>query len=74
MDIFQVPIYDGRNRKVNPNTGLHLLSTLPLWKDGKEDAPSGALAAVGYTVHTYKMKEKRNMSFNVQWLLVLGTE
>ena len=53
---------------------MDMLSQLPLWKDGKEDAPSGALAVVGYTVHTYKMKEERNMSFNIQWLLVLGTD
>jgi hypothetical protein len=73
MFIFQVPIYDGRNKKFDPNTQMDLLSTLPLWKEGKEDAPAGALAVVGYTMHTYRMKEERNMSFNIQWLLVLGT-
>ena len=73
MDVFQVPIYDCRNRKWDPNTHMHLLSQLPLWKQGNEDAPSGALAVVGYTMHTYKIKGVRNMSFNVQWLMVLGT-
>lgn len=69
-----VPIYDGRNKKLDPNTQLDRLSELPLWKGGNEDAPAGALAVVGYTMHTYEIKRVRNMSFNVQWLLVLGTK
>jgi hypothetical protein len=53
---------------------LHRLAELPLWKDGKEDAPQGALAVVGYTMHTYNTKQIRNMSFNIRWLVVLGTQ
>jgi hypothetical protein len=71
--IVVVPIYDGRNKKFDPTTQLDRLSELPLWKGGNEDAPAGTLAVVGYTMHTYQVKHVRNMSFNVQWLLVLGT-
>jgi hypothetical protein len=68
-----VPIYDGRNKKLDPNTDLHKLTKLKLYKDGTEDLPPNSLAVVGYTMHTYLLNGERNMSLNVQWLMLLGT-
>jgi hypothetical protein len=52
---------------------LDKLSDLPLWNGGEADAPRRSLAAVGYTAHTYKTKDGvAHLSFNVQWLVVLG--
>jgi hypothetical protein len=68
-----VPIYDGRQPKFDPLLDLDKLSDLPLWRDGLEDAPKHSLAAVGYTAHTYKTKGgEAHLSFNLQWLVVLG--
>ena len=68
-----VPIYDGRDPNVDPLLDLDKLSDLPLWKSGEADAPRRSLAAVGYTAHTYKTKDGvSHLSFNVQWLVVLG--
>jgi hypothetical protein len=69
----KVPIYNGCNIDFNPNTDFHRLASLPLWKDGQEDAPRQSLGVVGYTVHTYNKKNGvPSVSFNVQWLIVLG--
>jgi hypothetical protein len=65
-----VPIYDGREPEFDPLRNLDKLDNLPLWND---DAPKNSLAAVGYTAHTYRTKDgKVHLSFNVQWLVVLG--
>ena len=69
-----VPIYDGRYADFNPHTELSQVETLPLWKNGQEDAPRQSLAAVGYTVHAYpKRSGVTDVSMNLQWLVVLGT-
>jgi hypothetical protein len=65
-----VPIYDGRAPEFDPLHDLDKLDNLPLWID---DAPKNSLAAVGYTAHTYRTKAgQMHLSFNVQWLVVLG--
>lgn len=65
-----VPIYDGRAPGFDPLLDLDKLENLPLWND---DAPKNSLAAVGYTAHTYRTKAGQvHLSFNVQWLVVLG--
>jgi hypothetical protein len=65
-----VPIYDGRAPEFDPLLDLDKLENLPLWID---DAPKNSLAAVGYTAHTYRTKAGQvHLSFNVQWLVVLG--
>ena len=65
-----VPIYDGRAPEFDPLLDLDKLDNLPLWID---DAPKNSLAAVGYTAHTYRTKAGQvHLSFNVQWLVVLG--
>jgi hypothetical protein len=65
-----VPIYDGRAPDFDPLLDLDKLENLPLWND---DAPKNSLAAVGYTAHTYRTKAGQvHLSFNVQWLVVLG--
>lgn len=71
--IVLVPIYDGRKHQLDPNKHLPHISKLPLWKNGKEDAPKRCAAVVGYTVNTYTSHQVRQLSLNVQWLIVLGT-
>jgi hypothetical protein len=56
---------------VDPLLDLDKLGDLPLWNAG--ETPKRSLAAVGYTAHTYRMKDGvAHLSFNVQWLVVLG--
>jgi hypothetical protein len=58
---------------VDPLLDLDKLGDLPLWNVGEADAPKRSLAAVGYTAHTYKTRDGvTHLSFNVQWLVVLG--
>jgi hypothetical protein len=58
---------------VDPLLDLDKLGELPLWNAGEADVPKRSLAAVGYTAHTYKTKDGvPHLSFNVQWLVVLG--
>lgn len=69
-----VPIYDGRKVQLDLTKDLgHLDKKLPIWKDGKEEAPRDSLGIVGYTVNTYKQTDKLHLSLNVQWLIILGT-
>lgn len=70
--MMSVPIYDGRNKKLDPHTQLHRIHELPLYKGGSEDLPPHSLAVVGYTMHTYHANQERSMSLNIQWLLLLG--
>ena len=68
-----VPIYDGRQKKIDPNKDLPSLhEKLPVWKKGLEDIPVESLAAVGYTVNTFASGSSRQLSFNIQWVVVLG--
>jgi hypothetical protein len=58
---------------MDPLLDLDKLGDLPLWNAGEADAPKRSLAAVGYTAHTYKTRDGvAHLSFNVQWLVVLG--
>jgi hypothetical protein len=58
---------------VDPLLDLDKLGDLPLWNVREADAPKRSLAAVGYTAHTYKTRDGvAHLSFNVQWLVVLG--
>jgi hypothetical protein len=72
MSLLLVPIYDGTKYQLDPNKHLSQLSNLPLWKDGDEEAPKRCAAVVGYTVNTYTSHQVRQLSLNIQWLIVLG--
>ena len=63
-----VPIYDARKYTGN---FYELLADLDRLKRFPMEIPSGACAVVAYTVNTWG-KNPINVSFNIQWAMVLG--
>jgi hypothetical protein len=68
-----VPVYDARGVELNLDQEIDNLDSLPLFEDFGGEIPSGSCALVGYTVTKFvSIKAGPSVSFNVQWLAVLG--
>jgi hypothetical protein len=65
-----VPVYDGRHTPFNFRGDLKdLAKILPEFLD---EVPIGSCALVAYTVNKYLAKGNWSLSFNVNWVVVLG--
>jgi hypothetical protein len=64
-----VPIYDARKYTGN---FYELLADLDRLKRFPTEIPSHACAVVAYTVNTWGRGAPVNVSFNIQWAMVLG--
>ncbi|KAK6977314.1 hypothetical protein R3P38DRAFT_3237450 [Favolaschia claudopus] len=70
-----VPVFDGRNREFDVANNIdNLAAILPKYSSDDGEIPNGACVVVAYTVSTYRSAkhQKQNISFNVQWIVVLG--
>ncbi|KAF8874664.1 hypothetical protein BD779DRAFT_1565807 [Infundibulicybe gibba] len=75
-----VPIYDGRGRTTSPfkftATDFDELTAMPLYRKGREDLPTDAIVAVGYTLNTYDSHYNgvttEQLSVNVQFVILLA--
>lgn len=68
-----VPIYDARQTTGSFEDALKNLRKLPRYPD---EVPPGSCVVVAYTINTWGKQEGGsmvNVSFNVQWVMVLGT-
>ncbi|KZP15577.1 hypothetical protein FIBSPDRAFT_958743 [Athelia psychrophila] len=66
-----VPILDARGSRFNTNTNLPILDkVLPAFK---KDIPDGSCAWIGYTANRYTAQKGVGLSFNLLWVVVLGT-
>jgi len=69
--VFQVPIYNACDvREQFPN----LLTNLEDLPSVTRDIAPGSCVVVGYTLNTFTRKndDMKSLSFNVQWVMVLG--
>lgn len=66
-----VRVYDCREVEFNMKTDLDKLHLLPVWDEG--EIPDDSCVAVAYTMSTYRGKRGVSVSFNLQWIIVLGT-
>ncbi len=64
-----VPIYDARKYTGN---FYELLTDLERLKRFPAEVPSRACAVVAYMVNTWGRESPVNVSFNIQWAMVLG--
>lgn len=72
LRISPVPIYDGMNGVVDVTRLHHLSSDLKLW----EDDLVGKMCLVGYTANSWIPKDNltKQLSLNIQWVIVLAKE
>jgi len=64
-----VPIYDARKHAGN---FYELLTDLDRLKRFPAEVPSRSCAVVAYTVNTWGRENPVNVSFNIQWVMLLG--
>ena len=73
-DIFIVPIFDGRRKKIDLPSGLRTVPRdLPPFMG---DIPFDSLAVVAYSAMSYKSSrhpDDVSVAFNAVWVVVLGT-
>ncbi|KAF8872049.1 hypothetical protein BD779DRAFT_1477799 [Infundibulicybe gibba] len=75
-----VPIYDGRGKTTSPfkftASDFDRLTAMPLYKKGREELPTDAIVAVGYTLNTYDSHyggvSTEQLSVNVQFVILLA--
>ncbi|KAF8881013.1 hypothetical protein BD779DRAFT_1675678 [Infundibulicybe gibba] len=75
-----VPIYDGRAKTSLPfkftDKDFDRLTSMPLYRNGREDLPMDAIVAVGYTLNTYVRHynggSTEQLSSNVLFVILLG--
>jgi hypothetical protein len=63
-----VPVYDGRKGNFEM-TKLGQLGQLSAW----EGSLVGCICLVGYTANTWMSTERKQLSLNIQWVVVMGT-
>lgn len=68
-----VPIYDARHAVGSFSEVVKNLHKLPRYP---KEVPPGSCAIVGYTINTWGRQDGGmiNVSFNVQWVMVLGAK
>ena len=68
-DVDTVPVYNGREGKFNMQQ-LHILNrSLNAWNNDLSDS----ICLVGYTVNTWMKDSVKQLSLNVQWVVVLAS-
>lgn len=66
-----VPVLDARGTRFNTNTNLAKLDDILPSFD--KEIPDGSCAWVGYTANRYTAQKGVGLSFNLLWVVVIGT-
>jgi hypothetical protein len=64
---YTVPVYDGQSGNFDM-TELHKLEKLPVWNHDL----TGTISLVGYTANSWDKDMVKNLSLNIQWVVVLA--